>query len=221
MRTRTSRALLSTLRCWDTADGVMGKAAAISPAERSPKASILMISLRIGSASATNISMAPRYYHSNVYKVLLNYGYDLSMGRGRGFGAGSAKQRLSRHIYTIPARLSGAEQSRIGRWRSASLPTCGCPKELYEATSRVGSRIGSSNATSNCRRIFCPAVPELSGCVATFKKRQESDGSDRPCAVSCSHPEQRVDETFHQPANSHLPGARIGASAFHTCPHSE
>ena len=129
--------------------------------------------------------------------------------------------RLSRHIYTIPVRLSGAEQSRIRRWRSASLPTCGCPKELYEATSRVGSRIGSSNATSNCRRIFCPAVPELSGCGATFKKRQESDGSDRACAVSCSHPEQRVDETFHQPANSHLPGARIGASAFHTCPHSE
>ena len=32
------------------------------------------------------------------------------------------------------------------------------------------------------------------GCVATFKRRQESDGSGRPGAVSCSHPEQFVDE---------------------------
>ena len=30
--------------------------------------------------------------------------------------------------------------------------------------------------------------------VATFKKRQESDWSGRPGAVSCSHPEQLVDE---------------------------
>ena len=33
-----------------------------------------------------------------------------------------------------------------------------------------------------------------SGCVATFKKRQESDGSGRAGAVSCNHPEQLVDE---------------------------
>ena len=32
------------------------------------------------------------------------------------------------------------------------------------------------------------------GCVATFKKRQESDGSGRAGAVSCNHPEQLVDE---------------------------
>ena len=48
------------------------------------------------------------------------------------------------------------------------------------------------------------------GCVATFKKKQESDGSGRPSAVSCSHLEQLVDElnlsqnirTSHPP---HLP----------------
>ena len=34
----------------------------------------------------------------------------------------------------------------------------------------------------------------MGGCVATFKKRQESDWSGRPGAVSCSHPEQLVDE---------------------------
>ena len=34
----------------------------------------------------------------------------------------------------------------------------------------------------------------LAGCVATFKKRQESDGSGRAGAVSCNHPEQLVDE---------------------------
>ena len=33
-----------------------------------------------------------------------------------------------------------------------------------------------------------------SGCVATFKKRQESDWSSRPGSVSCSHLEQLVDE---------------------------
>ena len=32
------------------------------------------------------------------------------------------------------------------------------------------------------------------GCVATFKKRQESDWSGRPRSVSCSHLEQLVDE---------------------------
>ena len=32
------------------------------------------------------------------------------------------------------------------------------------------------------------------GCVATFNKRQESDGSGRAGAVSCNHPEQLVDE---------------------------
>ena len=32
------------------------------------------------------------------------------------------------------------------------------------------------------------------GCVATFKKRQEIDGSGRAGAVSCNHPEQLVDE---------------------------
>ncbi len=32
------------------------------------------------------------------------------------------------------------------------------------------------------------------GCVATFKKRQQSDGSGRAGAVSCNHPEQLVDE---------------------------
>ena len=32
------------------------------------------------------------------------------------------------------------------------------------------------------------------GCVAIFKKRQESDGSGRAGAVSCNHPEQLVDE---------------------------
>ena len=33
------------------------------------------------------------------------------------------------------------------------------------------------------------ALCSLPGCVATFKRRQESDGSGRPGAVSCSHPE--------------------------------
>ena len=32
------------------------------------------------------------------------------------------------------------------------------------------------------------------GCVATFNKRKESDGSGRAGAVSCNHPEQLVDE---------------------------
>ena len=32
------------------------------------------------------------------------------------------------------------------------------------------------------------------GCVATFKKRQERDGSSRPGFVSCRHLEQLVDE---------------------------
>ena len=32
------------------------------------------------------------------------------------------------------------------------------------------------------------------GCVAIFKKRPENDGSSRPGSVSCSHPEQLVDE---------------------------
>ena len=32
------------------------------------------------------------------------------------------------------------------------------------------------------------------GCVATFKKKQDSDGSGRPGAGSCSHLEQLVDQ---------------------------
>ena len=32
------------------------------------------------------------------------------------------------------------------------------------------------------------------GCVATFKKRQESGWSSQPGSVSCSHLEQLVDE---------------------------
>ena len=41
-----------------------------------------------------------------------------------------------------------------------------------------------------------PLAPERTpeGCVATFKKKPESDGSGRPGAVSCSHSEQLVDE---------------------------
>ena len=39
-----------------------------------------------------------------------------------------------------------------------------------------------------------PAPVAARGCVATFKKRQESDGSGRAGAVSCNHPEQLVDE---------------------------
>ena len=34
----------------------------------------------------------------------------------------------------------------------------------------------------------------VDGCVATFKNQHESDGSGRPGSVSCSHPEQLVDE---------------------------
>ena len=34
----------------------------------------------------------------------------------------------------------------------------------------------------------------IGGCVATFKKRQESDWSSRPGSASCSHLEQLVDE---------------------------
>ena len=45
-------------------------------------------------------------------------------------------------------------------------------------------------------------------CVATFKKRQESDGSGRAGAVSCNHPEQLVDELNLSPtirtAHQHL-----------------
>ena len=40
----------------------------------------------------------------------------------------------------------------------------------------------------------CRSVKSMSGWVATFQKRQESDWSSRPGSVSCRHPEQVVDE---------------------------
>ena len=42
--------------------------------------------------------------------------------------------------------------------------------------------------------VVCASGSGLTGCVATFKKRQKSAGSGRPCSVSCSHFEQLVDE---------------------------
>ena len=40
-------------------------------------------------------------------------------------------------------------------------PLASVPKNYIGATSRVESRIGWLNSTSNCRRIFLTAVPEL------------------------------------------------------------
>ena len=47
---------------------------------------------------------------------------------------------------------------------------------------------------AHTRSPFVNYLKAQIGCVATFKKRQESDWSGRPGAVSCRHPEQLVDE---------------------------
>ena len=41
---------------------------------------------------------------------------------------------------------------------------------------------------------FVLAWSRTKGCVATFKNQHESDWLGRPSSVSCSHPEQMVDE---------------------------
>ena len=79
----------------------------------------------------------------------------------------------------------------------------GCPVEQV-SWHDVQAFIGKLNARSGGRRYRLPTEAEWGfaaragttkdGCVATFKKRQESDGSGRPGAVSCSHPKQLVDE---------------------------
>ena len=62
------------------------------------------------------------------------------------------------------------------------------------------SSASQSRATNslNCESFNCSnsslRISNISGCVATFKKRPESDGSSRPGSVSCSHLEQLVDE---------------------------
>ena len=42
----------------------------------------------------------------------------------------------------------------------------------------------------------------FNGCVTTFKKRPENDGSSRPGLVSCNHFEQLVDELNLSPTRS-------------------
>ena len=53
---------------------------------------------------------------------------------------------------------------------------------------------GVVNGRAHSNRSRLDEEKTHAGCVATFKKRQESDGSCRPGAVSCSHLEQCVDE---------------------------
>ena len=50
------------------------------------------------------------------------------------------------------------------------------------------------NTDSGMVNNACGYGKNARGCLATFKKRQESDGSGRAGAVSCNHPEQLVDE---------------------------
>ena len=40
----------------------------------------------------------------------------------------------------------------------------------------------------------CQLHTKMEGCVATFKKRRESDGLGRPSSVSCNHLERLIDE---------------------------
>ena len=56
-------------------------------------------------------------------------------------------------------------------------------------------------------------MKEAAGCVATFKKQQESDGLGRPGSVSCNHLEQLVDALNLSPniRTAHPPRFRIGA----------
>ena len=48
-------------------------------------------------------------------------------------------------------------------------------------------------SSSSLHKLFSPQN-HTGGCVATFKKRQESNGSGRPSSVSCGHLEQLVDK---------------------------
>ena len=51
-----------------------------------------------------------------------------------------------------------------------------------------------TDAKGKQKRVYRHYQTPWEGCVATFKKRQESDWSSRPGSVSCSHLEQLVDE---------------------------
>ena len=62
-------------------------------------------------------------------------------------------------------------------------------------------------------------LPKLPGCVATFKKRQESKGSGRPGSISCSHLEQLVDELNLLPniQTAHPPRVAEGENRADLC----
>ena len=51
-----------------------------------------------------------------------------------------------------------------------------------------------SQTVQTVRILWFMGLKQMRGCVATFKKRQESDGLGRPCSVSCNHLDQMVDE---------------------------
>ena len=133
---------------------------------------------------------------------------DRRRGPCRCYGQSSCGRRLTRGPPSTPVErhVTGTLRDAL-RFRTAFLA---CPALLLSlCLPGLGSRpAGLSGLSARCSGVIVskdrlppirsplPLAPERTpeGCVATFKKKHESDGSGRPGAVSCSHSEQLVDE---------------------------
>ena len=117
----------------------------------------------------------------------------------------AAVRRGSRtgHRYE-PARDRGTRSDGAGRRRRTRAhpgPGCGCIPEGWMPLAGAGPHPPAGRRLTVAASGLMPGGRAArdedgihEGCVATFKKRQESDGSGRAGAVSCNHPEQLVDE---------------------------
>ena len=96
------------------------------------------------------------------------------------------KERLITRDVSVEPELPDTERTE-GATKSSRIEKSAPPKRNY-STSRARHTRRMTDASSR-------EVPVWHrGCVATFKKQQESDWLGRPGSVSCSHLEQLVDE---------------------------
>ena len=96
------------------------------------------------------------------------------------------KERLITRDVSVEPELPDTERTE-GATKSSRIEKSAPPKRNY-STSRARHPRRMTDASSR-------EVPVWHrGCVATFKKRRESDGLGRPDSVSCIHLEQLVDE---------------------------
>ena len=98
----------------------------------------------------------------------------------------------------LPCGLLAAGERRAAKPANevTTDPEAGKPA-LAELSIPTESAVSASSAEPY-REIIERALDRgrnaMGGCVATFKNQKESDWLGRPGSVSCSHPEQLVDE---------------------------